>query len=210
MTQKKVDFFLLVLFTPQAQMTVVTALFMIPTAIIFPTLLKRANVPPPSSTLKRQRRLRRWLKGFRDQRPCEDDAIAQSLVDREKADFAHLLTQRTYLPRRAQHEISYSGARKGEDCVVADLNNDTWSSKRRSTCLSIRLLKLALVAPEFSCERCIDRQSGTSRLLLQERWQAQTWLNGTSKWRTSTFQKIPSLNPHSPRKLRPSCHPRMS
>lgn len=41
--------------------TVVTALFMIPTAVVFPALLRRANTPPPSVTL-RSRTLTRWSK----------------------------------------------------------------------------------------------------------------------------------------------------
>lgn len=41
--------------------TVITALFMIPTAVVFPALLRRANTPPPSVTLK-SRTVTRWSK----------------------------------------------------------------------------------------------------------------------------------------------------
>lgn len=37
----------------QAEMTAATALFMIPTALIFPALLRKANTPPSSATLSR-------------------------------------------------------------------------------------------------------------------------------------------------------------
>lgn len=43
----------------QAEMTAATALFMIPTALVFPALLRKANTPPSSVTLTRVRRLRR-------------------------------------------------------------------------------------------------------------------------------------------------------
>lgn len=36
-------------------MTAVTALFMIPTALVFPALLRKANTPPSSVTLTRSR-----------------------------------------------------------------------------------------------------------------------------------------------------------
>lgn len=38
----------------QVQMTVVTALFMLPTAVFFPMLLRVANTPPTSVTLRRR------------------------------------------------------------------------------------------------------------------------------------------------------------
>lgn len=39
----------------QAKMTAVTALFMIPPALVFPALMRKANTPPPSVTLTRPR-----------------------------------------------------------------------------------------------------------------------------------------------------------
>ncbi len=38
-------------------MAVVTALFMVPTALVFPALLRKANTPPSSVTLMRPRQL---------------------------------------------------------------------------------------------------------------------------------------------------------
>lgn len=40
-------------------MAAVTALFMIPTALVFPALLRKANTPPSSVTLKRVQHYRR-------------------------------------------------------------------------------------------------------------------------------------------------------
>ena len=40
-------------------MAAVTALFMIPTALVFPALLRKSNTPPSSVTLKRVQRFRR-------------------------------------------------------------------------------------------------------------------------------------------------------
>lgn len=42
-------------------MTAVTALFMIPTALVFPALLRKANTPPSSMTLARRRRVQRQI-----------------------------------------------------------------------------------------------------------------------------------------------------
>lgn len=47
--------------TSQAQMVAVTALFMIPTALVFPALLRKANTPPSSMTLSRTRRVQRQI-----------------------------------------------------------------------------------------------------------------------------------------------------
>ena len=41
----------------QVEMTVVSALFMLPTGLIFPALLRAANTPPASQTLKRAEHL---------------------------------------------------------------------------------------------------------------------------------------------------------
>lgn len=42
-------------------MTAVTALFMLPTALVFPALLRKANTPPSSMTLTRTRRVQRQI-----------------------------------------------------------------------------------------------------------------------------------------------------
>ena len=42
-------------------MTAVTALFMIPTALVFPALLRKANTPASSMTLARRRRVQRQI-----------------------------------------------------------------------------------------------------------------------------------------------------
>eukprot|EP00903_Cladosiphon_okamuranus_P011441 g10779.t1 len=47
----------------KAKMTAVTALFMIPTAWVFPALLRKANTPPSSATLSRSRRDKRQVDG---------------------------------------------------------------------------------------------------------------------------------------------------
>lgn len=69
-------------------MTAVTALFMIPTAMIFPALLRRANTPPASVTLRRESRLRRWLRKH-DGRMGEVDDSRPG--DERKLDYMHVL-----------------------------------------------------------------------------------------------------------------------
>lgn len=45
-------------------MTAATALFMLPAALVFPSLLRQANTPPPSNTLAwRRRRHREIING---------------------------------------------------------------------------------------------------------------------------------------------------
>jgi hypothetical protein len=51
---------------PQASMVVVSALFMLPTAVIFPRMFARANIPPQSFTLARVR-ARNRLRAARKQ-----------------------------------------------------------------------------------------------------------------------------------------------
>lgn len=65
-------------------MTTVTALFMIPTAVIFPTLLREANSPPSSVTLRRKllarSEHRHWGEGNGrsvDQRDSDDEMSEQ-------------------------------------------------------------------------------------------------------------------------------------
>ena len=75
-------------------MTTVTALFMIPTAVIFPTLLREANSPPPSVTLRkklppRAEPPRHWGEGHghsTDQLYLDDE-----MEDDEDADFDEAL-----------------------------------------------------------------------------------------------------------------------
>lgn len=77
----------------QAMMTTVTALFMIPTAVIFPTLLREANCPPSSVTLRRKpparaEPARHWGEGHgrsMDHLYLDDD------FDDEDADFDEAL-----------------------------------------------------------------------------------------------------------------------
>lgn len=65
-------------------MTAATALFMIPTAIIFPALLRKANTPPSSSTLCRARKStpkkgRRWhVYGGSEHGTTEHDRILKA------------------------------------------------------------------------------------------------------------------------------------
>lgn len=48
----------------QATMTVATALFMLPTVVVFPMLLRLANTPPASVTIaRRNRKLTSWYRG---------------------------------------------------------------------------------------------------------------------------------------------------
>lgn len=75
-------------------MTTVTALFMIPTAVIFPTLLREANSPPSSVTLRRKQPARagqrKWMEGNgRSMNQLDlDDEIDEQDEDFDDAWFA--------------------------------------------------------------------------------------------------------------------------
>lgn len=79
-------------------MTAVTALFMIPTALVFPALLRKANTPPKSVTLSRSR----W-----DQRRAEDE---QSVRMRDGSS----MRQRGRPNEERSEEESETGPRRGE------------------------------------------------------------------------------------------------
>ncbi|CAM9773342.1 unnamed protein product [Scytosiphon promiscuus] len=96
----------------KAQMTVVTALFMIPTALVFPALLRQANTPPRSITLKRERyfpamheRSSLRGRGYPDKEldwPLErrDDRSSGTVLARECVFFAIAMFCRAATPAR--------------------------------------------------------------------------------------------------------------
>ena len=59
-------------------MTAVTALFMLPAALVFPSLLRKANTPPPSATLAWRRRRHREITNGRHLREMSDEDYAKS------------------------------------------------------------------------------------------------------------------------------------
>lgn len=68
-------------------MTVVTALFMIPTALVFPALLRQANTPPHSVTLARERYFRRqaaWGRSSLDGREHSKKNVNRQLNKRDE------------------------------------------------------------------------------------------------------------------------------
>lgn len=73
-------------------MTAVTALFMLPTAVIFPALLRRANTPPSSVTLERAARLRRRVnrmhQGLKDDNFNDEE---DGSFDLQRQDFTEAL-----------------------------------------------------------------------------------------------------------------------
>lgn len=80
----------------QVQMTIVTALFMLPTAIVFPMLLRLANTPPSSLTLLRRRHWeRRRTHRFSGDPESHDeyraDVLYQHHHKRREEDFAETL-----------------------------------------------------------------------------------------------------------------------
>ena len=82
----------------QAKMTAVTALFMVPTALVFPALLRKANTPPSSVTLSRPR----W-----DQRHAGHE---QSV----RVQDGYSMRGRGRLGKEQSEEESETGPRRGE------------------------------------------------------------------------------------------------
>ncbi|CAM9572739.1 unnamed protein product [Scytosiphon promiscuus] len=86
----------------KAEMTAATALFMIPTALVFPTLLRKANTPPSSVTLTRVRLLRR-RRHVRGGQPLDDNHDSGShhgrLMEAQREDFQATLAAARAKPR---------------------------------------------------------------------------------------------------------------
>lgn len=104
---------------PQVEMTVVSALFMIPTGVVFPVLLRAANTPPASVTLQRTER--------QDQHEDPgNDLFYQLQLEQEQrdADFRNALQSGEFLqPQR----LSVRGTRKSTTGVRRKLSCTTGS-----------------------------------------------------------------------------------
>ncbi|CAM9611479.1 unnamed protein product, partial [Laminaria digitata] len=82
-------------------MTTVTALFMLPTAVIFPTLLREANSPPSSVTLRRRQQQpargaerennRPWIEGDGRSVNRQRDLYDDEMDEEEDEDFDEAL-----------------------------------------------------------------------------------------------------------------------
>lgn len=90
-------------------MTAVTALFMLPAALVFPSLLRKANTPPPSATLAWRRRRQREIASGRHSQGMSDADYLKMKYDeaaREKyEDFLAALKagERLVLPLTCPH-----------------------------------------------------------------------------------------------------------
>ncbi|CAM9330890.1 unnamed protein product, partial [Hapterophycus canaliculatus] len=84
-----------------AEMTAATALFMIPTALVFPALLRKANTPPSSATLTRVRALRRkHVNGRQSLHAGENSGSHHGrLVQAQREDFEATLAAARAKPR---------------------------------------------------------------------------------------------------------------
>jgi hypothetical protein len=109
----------------QASMVVVSALFMLPTAVIFPRMFARANIPPQSFTLARVRALNR-LRAARKQQQQQQQYSTYNRA-------APAVVART---ARVQQATVYYGA---------DISDDVY--KRGSDMSSHRISPVAAMTP---------------------------------------------------------------